>query len=163
MAASTLLTSLSYDSAKVRLYLGTERVTGFGPDTKITVTRSNDLVIPHVGTDGEVSLALSRNRTGTLEVTLQNTSSFNDWLAVFVRQADTTGLVSFPVVLEGSQGPYLTAIGWVQAVPALTYGAEVGDMTWTIGLLDCWLAPNQSSSLLNAITGVVEGITGQSF
>ena len=119
--------------------------------------------MPKVGTDGEVSLALSRDRTGTMEVNLQNTSDFNDWLAVFVRQADTTGLVLFPVILEGSQGPYLTAIGWVQGVAPLSYGSEVGTMTWTFGLLDCWLAPNQSSSILNAIGNVVQGITGTSF
>lgn len=161
--ASTLLTTTAYDAAKVKLYIGTERVTGFSSDTKITVTRNNDLVMPKVGTDGEVSLALSRDRTGTMEVNLQTTSSFNDWLSVFVRQADTTGLVFFPVILEGSQGPYLTAIGWVQGVAPLSYGSEVGDMNWTFGLLDCWLAPDAGSSILNAIGNVVQGITGTSF
>ena len=120
-------------------------------------------MIPKVGTDGEVALALSRNRTGTMEVNLMTPSKTNDKLNIFVRQADITGIVIFPVVLEGSQGPYLTAIGWVQAVPALTYGSEVGTMTWTIGLLDCWLAPNQGSALLNAIGNVVNGIAGTSF
>ena len=161
--ASKLITTTAYDAAKVKLYLGTELVEGYAEDSKITVTRNNDLVTPKVGTDGEVALSLSRNRTGTMEVNLMTPSKTNDKLYVFIRQADTTGIIYFPVVLEGSQGPYLTAIGWVQAVPALTYGSEVGNMNWTIGLLDCWLAPNQGSSVLNAIGDVVNGLAGTSF
>lgn len=161
--ASTLLNTIAYDAAKVKLYLGVDRVNGFAEDTKITVTRNNDLVMPKVGTDGEVSLALSRDRTGTMELNLQQTSEWNEKLTVFVRSADTTGLVIMPITIEGSQGLSMTAIGWVQGVPAVSYGSEVATLTWTFGILDCWMAPNVASGLLNTIGDVVQGITGTSF
>lgn len=146
-----ILTPFAYDPLKVRLFLGTERAYGFSPDTKITVSRNQDAITPTMGVDGELSVALSRDRSGEMTVSLQNTSGFNKFLMNWQRQADVTGLVFFPVQLEGSQGPSISTIGWIQKQPDLTYGSNVESLDWSIGLLDAWYAPDQLSSFVSSV------------
>ena len=81
---STQLLSLqAYDPKNVKLYLGGVRAYGFAPDTKITVSRNSDNIMTMTGTDGEASAALSRDRSGVLTLSLQNTSGFNDYLSAW--------------------------------------------------------------------------------
>lgn len=153
MFNTKLLTLQAYDPAKVLVFIGGQRVSGFAADTKIVITRNNDNITPHVGVDGEVSVAQSRDNSGVMTLSLQNTAAWNGYLAQWQRQANVTGLVYLPVQVEGSQGLSLNTIGWIQRQPDLTYGSEVGQMDWEIGVLDAWLSPD-------AIQGAVAGITG---
>lgn len=155
---TAILTPYAYDPKKVRLYLMTQRVTGYAADTKITVARNEDNIIPHMGVDGELSAALSRNQSGVMTVSLQNTAVWNGYFANWQKQASITGLIFFPVLLEGSQGMGLSTIGWIQKQPDLTYGTEVGQMDWEIGILDAWLSPDTLSSTgfgLAGLAGIV--------
>lgn len=149
-----ILTPFAYDPKKVRLFLMTQRVTGYAADTKIVVARNEDNTIPHVGVDGEVSVALSRNQSGVVTVSLQNTSVWNGYLSDWQKQASVTGLVFFPVLLEGSQGLGLSTIGWIQKQPDLTYGTEVGQMDWEIGVLDAWLSKDSLSATGFGLAGL---------
>ena len=144
--------------------MGAHKVVGFAPDTKITLTRNNDIVIPRSGTDGEVGLALSRDRTATLTVNLQGPSETNSYLSLFVRQADTTGIVTLPIIIEGTSGaPYFTGLGWIQAIPEVSYGTEAPDMSWTFGILNGFWSFDSSTSLLGSVTDVINEIGGTSF
>lgn len=149
-----ILTPYAYDPKKVRLYLMGQRVTGFAADTKITVSRNEDNIYPHVGVDGEMSAALSRNQSGVMTVSLQNTAAWNAYLSDWQKQASITGLVFFPVLLEGSQGPGISTIGWIQKQPDLTYGTEVAQLDWEIGVLDCWLNKDNIDSAMMGLAGL---------
>ncbi|AEZ66389.1 DUF3277 family protein [Pectobacterium atrosepticum] len=150
---SKILTLQAYDPAKVLVFIGGQRVSGFAADTKIVITRNNDNISVHAGVDGEISNALSRDNTGVMTLSLQNTAKWNGYLAQWQRQANVTGLIYLPVQVEGSQGLSLNTIGWIQKQPDLSYGTEVGQMDWEIGVLDAWLSPDQ-------IQGIAAGITG---
>lgn len=149
-----ILTPFAYDPKKVRLYLMTQRVFGFAEDTKIVVSRNEDNIYPHMGVDGELSAALSRNQSGVMTVSLQNTSAWNAYLSDWQKQASITGLVFFPVLLEGSQGPGISTIGWIQKQPDLTYGTEVAQLDWEIGVLDCWLNKDNIESAMMGLAGL---------
>lgn len=151
-----IITPRAYDPRATRLFLFTQRVSGYAADTKIAVARNEDNIIPHVGVDGEVSVALSRNQSGVITVSLQNTSKWNGYLANWQKASSITGLVFFPVLLEGSQGLSLSTIGWIQKQPDLSYGSEVGQMDWEIGILDAWL----DDSTLGALTSGLAGLVG---
>ena len=151
---TAILTPFAYDPKKVRLYLMTQRVTGYAADTKIVVSRNEDNIIPHVGVDGELSAALSRNQSGVMTVSLQNTATWNAYLANWQKQASVTGLIFFPGQLEGRQGPSISTIGWIQRQPDLTYGTEVGQLDWEIGILDAWLSPDGLSGALAGLGGL---------
>jgi hypothetical protein len=153
--ASQIITDVAYDPKKVLLFMMGQRVSGFAADTKIAITRNNDNIMPHVGVDGEISAALSRDQSGVLTVSLQNTAVWNGYFAQWQKQASITGRVFFPVQVEGSQGLSLNTIGWIQRQPDLTYGTEVGQMDWEIGILDAWLSPDNLQGVLNNVGGLV--------
>ena len=116
-------------------FLGTHQVVGVAPDSKFVLTRNNDLVIPQVGVDGDVALSLSRNRTGTLTINLLGVSDTNQYLSLFARSADTTGIVCLPILLTGATGaPSFSGIGWIQGIPEVTYGEEAPTLSWTFGI-----------------------------
>lgn len=151
MATTKIITTTAYDPMKVLLYMGGIKVSGYAADTKIVIARNNDNIIPHVGVDGEMSAALSRDASGVLTVSLQNTSPWNSYLASWQKQSSVTGQVFFPVQVEGSQGLSLSTFGWIQKQPDLTYGTEVGQMDWEIGILDAWLAPDTTTSIISNV------------
>lgn len=153
--STKILTFNAYDPVKTILFLFGQRVSGFAADTKIVISRNNDNIIPHVGVDGEISNALSRDQSGVLTVSLQNTAAWNGYLAQWQKQASVTGLVFFPVQVEGSQGLSLNTVGWIQKQPDLTYGTEVGQLDWEIGILDAWLSPDNLQGWLGNIAGLV--------
>lgn len=162
MLESKLLTPFqAYDPAKAQLFLMGQKVTGYAPDTKITVARNEDNITPHNGVDGEVSLAIIRNNTGVITVSLQNTSKWNGYLAAWQKQASLTGVAAFPVLLEvgGDGGLSLATVGWIQKQPDYQLSAEVGDMDWEIGVLDSWLSPSETASILGG-TASLFGIGG---
>lgn len=150
-----MLTGLmAYDPSEVTLLLGGWSPYGFASDTKITVTKTGDVVAPYSGTDGDVSLALQRNKLGTLTLSLQATSGANDVLAAFHSQMYITREVAFPVYMEDPRGFIINTIGWIQGQGENTVGAEVTSIDWTIGLKDCVLQRGTTSIALNSIQGI---------
>lgn len=153
--SSKILTLDAYDPAKTLLFLFGQRVGGYAADTKIAIARNNDNIIPHVGVDGEISSALSRDQSGVMTISLQNTAVWNGYLAQWQKQASITGKIYFPVQLEGSQGLSLTTVGWIQKQPDLTYGTEVGQMDWEIGILRAWLSPDNLQGAAFGLAGLM--------
>lgn len=153
--STKILTFNAYDPVKTILFMFGQRVSGFAADTKIVIARNNDNIMPHIGVDGEISSALSRDQSGVLTVSLQNTAAWNGYLAQWQKQASVTGLIYFPVQVEGSQGLSLNTVGWIQRQPDLTYGSEVGQMDWEIGILDAWLSPDNLQGWVGNIAGLV--------
>lgn len=153
--AGKIITDTAYDPQKVLLFMLGQKVSGYAADTKIVISRNNDNIMAHIGVDGEGSFALSRDQSGVLTVSLQNTSVWNGYLAQWQKQASVTGKILFPVQVEGSQGLSLNTYGWIQRQPDLTYGSEVGQMDWEIGILDAWLSPDNLQGVLSNIGSLV--------
>ena len=65
----------SYDTKKVNVNVDGTTLTGFASDGIITVSKSEDAVTPNVGVQGDVVYEENANESGTVAVTLQQTSS----------------------------------------------------------------------------------------
>ena len=65
---------LTYDPLKVTLVVGSVAIVGFAEGSMIEVERNEDAITPYVGTQGEVAFAESADKTGTIKVTLMQTS-----------------------------------------------------------------------------------------
>ena len=150
-----MLTGTSaYDPSNVTLTLGGWSPYGWSADTKIVVSKTNDIINPYSGTDGDVSLSLSRNRLGTMTLSLQRTSDANEIFTAFVQQGYTTREVAFTVYLEDPMGYYISTIGWIQSQPEDTIGETIGENQWVIGLKDASLLRTASDLALNAISAL---------
>ena len=99
-----------------------------------------------------------------MTINLMGPSETNQYLSLFARQADTTGIVTLPIIIEGSSGaPYFTGIGWLQSIPEVSYGVEVPDLAWVFGILNGFWSFDSSTSLLGSVTHAINEIAGTSF
>ena len=64
----------TYDPDKVSVIINGIIITGFDASGVFTYTRSNDIVTPEVGVQGDVAYVENRNETGTLTLTLMASS-----------------------------------------------------------------------------------------
>ena len=127
-----------YNPLNTSLLINFVEPVDYAEGTKIVVSKNSDIVIPHVGVNGEVALATNQDRTGTLTFSLKNTSPFNDVMSGLVQATQLNGLF-FPVSLlePSTAGMLITSLGWVQSQPDYTLGQEIGQLDWVIGLVDC--------------------------
>lgn len=147
--------AMAYDPSQVTLLLGNWAPYGFSADSKIVVTKTNDIINPYAGTDGDVSLALSRNRLGTMTLSLQRTSGANEVLTAYHQQMYSTRQVAFPVYLKDPRGYVISTMGWIQSQPEDTIGDTIQSSDWVIGLKDCTLTRSTTAAALNTIQSLV--------
>ena len=145
---------MAYDPSQVILSLGGWEPWGFAADTKIVINKTNDIINPYSGTDGDVSLALSRNRLGTLTMSLQRTSPANEVLAAYAQTMYSTRQVAFSVYLEDPRGYYISTIGWIQSQPDDTIGETIQENQWVIGLKDASLLRSTVGVDVNALNSI---------
>lgn len=145
---------MAYDPSNITLSLGGWQPYGFASDTKIVISKSNDIINPYAGTDGDVSLALSRNRMGTMTISLQRTSGANEILATYAQTMYSTREVAFSVYLEDPRGYYISTIGWIQSQPDDTMGDTIQTNDWVIGLKDASLLRNSATAALSTLNSI---------
>lgn len=153
MAKQHLTRYGAFDPAQVILLLGGYSPYGFS-ESKIVINKAEDFILPTVGSDGDLSLAINRNTMGTMTIGLQNTSPSNEVLSVWAFAAKTSRIVTFPIAMIDPSGmELLSTDAWIQTQPDYTIAKEVGEMQWVLGLFDATLAGNVAMATTNAIIG----------
>ena len=124
------------DPTQYVLNIGGHIVSGFAPSTMINVSRANDTWKKTVGATGEVVRSRNRDRTGTITVTLLQTSPSNLYLSGLNRQDEALGTGIVPVQVKDNLGTTVISApqAWVLKPADVTYGDEVESREWT---LDC--------------------------
>ena len=64
----------TYDPDKVSVVINGTIITGFDSSGVFTYSRTGDIVTPNVGVQGDVAYTENRDETGTLTITLMNSS-----------------------------------------------------------------------------------------
>ena len=77
------MATTTYDFKKVSVIINGVFITGFMDGEPIQVEKNEDDVIPHVGAGGDVTYAESADQTGTITITLKQTSSSLPFLRQF--------------------------------------------------------------------------------
>lgn len=126
----------TYDPKFVLLTLGEIFFSGFADGTMIQVEREGDSFTKYTGGDGEVSRVRNRNRSGSVTVTLAQTSLTNDLLSALLAADELAGTGVRPLTLRDMSGNSLVAAdrAWLKKPAALEFGKDMSNRQWVI---DC--------------------------
>lgn len=124
----------SYAADKILVIISGIPMTGFGPDTFVTIEPAADLSTIQVGADGEVARSIGTNKTCRMTLTLQQTSPSNDVLSGLMEIDALTGGNIFPVTVQDLRGRtvFMAPQGWLSKRPSITFGAEADVRAWEI-------------------------------
>ena len=128
----------TYSPKKVSISVAGVNITGFAEDTFVLVDRAVEAFTKQVGADGEVARTASADRTGTITITLLQTSSSNDILAALQQTDEKTLNGKFPVMVKDNNGTSVAAAStaWIDKMAPVEYGAETGEREWVIQCAD---------------------------
>jgi len=128
----------SYNFGRVQMMVGGFRIQGFGDDGGISFEAAQDQITASTGADGEATISRSNDLSGTLTITLKETSGSNQVLEDFLTlQRFGTGITyNVPVLMEDvSTGEFVTSLqsavmGW----PTRTKTREASEREWKLYL-----------------------------
>jgi hypothetical protein len=128
----------TYDPKAVLVIIGGVPMSGFADGTFVAVERSNPTFTKVSGADGVVSRAKSNDRSGTLTLTLAQTSPSNDILSGIAVLDETKNLGVVPVLVKDISGrtTIVSAFGWVNKPAKAEFGKEIVNREWTLDLAD---------------------------
>lgn len=122
----------AYDPSESELLIDGFPVDTFG-EGQLTLSRSEDLVVPKIGFQGDIHLEVSANRTGTLTFPLKAMSSWDNTMNELQGMGVTTFAVTYRVPSANIE---INTVGWIQSQPDVSNGAELADREHVIGLAD---------------------------
>jgi hypothetical protein len=161
MANPYLTLPRAYDSASCKLLLGGWQPYGFAEGSKITISRNEDHFNTMVGADGEFSVGINRNESGTITIQIQETAKeTNAILASWVTASKASRLVGFPVYFEDPTGlSLISPVGIVMQQGDYTVdGDGIPVIEWTI-----WVSnASMGQSAIGAGLGALGSITPNS-
>ncbi len=126
----------TYDPGQISIVFNDVTISGFMDGTFVSAEREVEDFTKHVGADGLVTRVQSRNRSGTVTLTLTMASPSNEALsAIKQRDEDFRTGVGTLQIKDLNGNTLLTAEkAWLQKWPSVAYGAEVEGREW---MIDC--------------------------
>lgn len=128
----------TYDPRQVNISVGGVPMQGFADGTFLLIDRDEDAFTKVTGADGTSTRVKSNNRSGTLTLTLKQSSPSNDVLSGFAALDELSNSGVVPVLVKDNSGTsiYFSATGWVQKFPASEFGKEINNREWILDLVD---------------------------
>lgn len=126
----------TYDPAEIIISIGGAVMSGYTDGTFVEIARNEATWNLVVGADGFTTRGKTNNFSGTLTLTLKQSSPSNDILSAFLIADELANTGAVPVLIKDLSGTstYFSAQGWINAWPNSTFAKEIGDRTWTISL-----------------------------
>jgi len=126
------------DPAKVVISVGGVPISGYADGTFIRVERSSDMFSKVIGADGKTARAKSNDRSGTVILTLLQTSPSNDVLSglAILDELQNSGVVPIGATDLSGATTIFSGTGWVRKMPDWEAGKEIGNIEWTIDCAD---------------------------
>ena len=139
----------TYDAKNVIITIAGVPMSGFSDGTFLEVVRNEPTWTTVVGADGLVTRSKTNNLTGTLTLTLKQSSPSNDVLSGLLAVDELTNQGVFPVLIKDLSGNsiYFSANAWITQYPSSTFGKEVSDRQWVLSLdeADMFVGSNSGS------------------
>ncbi len=124
----------TYDPDLISVVVGGYTLSGFADGTFVTVERDEDTWILSIGADGEGARAKSNNRSGTITITLMQSSDSNKILSDLATADELSNSGVFALLIKDSSGAslYSAETAWIQKPAASEFARELGTREWTI-------------------------------
>lgn len=128
----------TYDPKSVIITIGGVPMSGFSDTTFVEIAREEATWTKVVGADGYVTRGKTNNFSGTITLTLKQSSPSNDILSALLAADEVSNSGIVPILIKDLSGnsTYFSAQGWVQQYPSSTFGKEINDREWIIALAD---------------------------
>jgi len=124
----------TYDPRDVMVVVDGTVITGFAEGTFVTAEKASDNYVKYVGAQGEVARSRNADPTGTITVTLNQTSPSNSFLNSLARSKDTFS--AFVIDRNTQQVQAGGSECWIQKPASISRGAEIETREWTIEVAD---------------------------
>lgn len=124
----------TYDPSQVSVIIGGHIVGGFADNTKIRVARDEDAYSLHTGVDGEGTRAKTNNKSGTITISLLQSSESNDVLSAYVAADEISNGGLFSAMIKDNSGTslYAAETAYIQKYPDSEFSKEPTVREWII-------------------------------
>jgi hypothetical protein len=124
----------TYNPVDVAVVVAAIPISGFADGTFIIAARDNPAFTKGSGADGEGWRAKSNDRTGTVTLTLLQTSVSNDALSALAALDEASGDGVGPLLVKDNSGRTLIAAEtcWVEKIADSEFAREVTNREWVI-------------------------------
>jgi len=127
------LSLFTFDPKELSIIAGPYIMRGFA-DNLVTVARTNTAYELVVGADGEGTRVKSNDRSGTITISLQQTSPSNDELSTLALADEATNSGLFPMLIKDNLGTTLFTADtcFIEKFPDAAFGKTVQTREWVI-------------------------------
>jgi hypothetical protein len=128
----------SYDPKKIVITLGGTPITGYADGTFANFERTNDTFSMTTGADNLTTRTKRNDKSGSLTITLQQTSLSNDILTTFAILDETANQGIFSMQIKDTLGTTLVSAksAWVRKYAPIERGNELSNTEWIIDCAD---------------------------
>ncbi len=126
----------NYDADQVTVALGAISVDGFADGTFVSIEQETATFTKVTGTDGKTTRSKTLNRSGSVTISVMQSSLANDKLsALHTLDRDApngAGVVPLYIRDRGGRALYTAAQAWIAEPPKPTFGREAESRDWVI-------------------------------
>lgn len=126
----------TYDPGKVVVNVGGIPIEGFADGTFVNVERSSDTFTKSTGADNRTTRIKQGDKSGTITITLSQSSPSNDVLSGIMLLDETTNDGVVPILVKDLLGTTLavSAYSWIRKPPAAPFAKSISNREW---IFDC--------------------------
>lgn len=126
----------TYNPKKVTCSFGRHIVTGYADDSMITIDFASDGTSYVVGADGEIVRSIDPAEIYTLKLSVQQTSSTNEYLQRMFDKDRVDGTGIFPVNINDLLGKekFVGEVAWVTKPASWVRGKTQNNREWEIAV-----------------------------
>lgn len=131
----------TYDPKNVIVTIDGTNLSGFADGTFVTVERASETFTKVVGAYGEVARVKSADRSGSMTITLMQTSNSNLFLNGLANQDEQSsdGIVAIQVKDSTTNTIINANEAWIKTKPKAEFGKDMGNREWVFELADVTL------------------------
>lgn len=126
----------TFNPKDVVVIFGNAIISGFADGTFIEAERTEDAFTMSSGADGEVTRVGSANRSGTITITLAQSSASNSVLSQIAQRDELIGNGVLPLTIKDINGQttIVSAFAWIRKLPTTGFSKDIETREW---VLDC--------------------------